>query len=260
MKQRLIELGNKIDALSLRERVMVFAAVAAAIVFVANTLVFEPMLAKQKALRAQISLERNNAMAIDAELVGLVQAHTLDPDAADRTRLNAASAEAAQLGAALRSTQRGLVAPDKMVALLESLLKGRGGLRLLSLKTLPVSGLNEGAFNADAATEPAPAAMTPLQAAAPATTAALKAAAPGPASAKAEPRPAAKAPELLYRHGVELTLQGAYPDMLDYMAALEAMPSQLFWAKAKLDAEDYPRARLTLVLYTLSLDQKWIAL
>jgi MSHA biogenesis protein MshJ len=242
MKQRLIELGNKIDALSLRERVMVFAAVAAAIVFVANTLVFEPMLARQKALRAQISLERNNAMAIDAELVGLVQAHTLDPDAADRARLDAAIAEAAQLGAALRSTQRGLVAPDKMVALLESLLKGRGGLRLLSLKTLPVSGLNEGAFNADSASEPAPAA-------------------PGlKAPAKAEPRPAAKAPELLYRHGVELTLQGAYPDMLDYMAALEAMPSQLFWAKVKLEAEDYPRARLTLVLYTLSLDQKWIAL
>jgi MSHA biogenesis protein MshJ len=256
MKQRLIELGNKVDALSLRERVMVFAAVAAAIVFVANALVFEPMLAKQKALRAQISLERNNAMAIDAQLVSLVQAHTLDPDAAERARLDAVTAEAAQLGAALRSTQRGLVAPDKMVALLESLLKGRGGLRLLSLKTLPVSGLSEGAFNADAASDPAPAATTPLQAAAPGTMAALKAAAP----AKAELRPAAKAPELLYRHGVELTLQGAYPDMLDYMAALEAMPSQLFWAKAKLEAEDYPRVRLTLVLYTLSLDQKWIAL
>lgn len=254
MKQRLIELGNKVDALSLRERVMVFAAVAAGIVFVGNTLVFDPMYARQKALRAKISLERNNAMGIDAEIVRLVQAHRLDPDAAERARLAAATTEAAQLGAALRSTQRGLVAPDKMVPLLESLLKGRGGLRLLSLKTLPVSGLNDGAV--DAASEPAPAAVSALQAAAPATVAAIKAAAPAPAV----PRPAAKAPELLYRHGVEITLQGGYADMLDYMAALEAMPSQLFWTKAKLEAEDYPRARLTLVLYTLSLDQKWIAL
>jgi MSHA biogenesis protein MshJ len=254
MKQRLIELGNKIDALSLRERVMVFAAVAAGIVFVGNALVFDPMYAKQKALRAKISLERNNAMGIDAEILRLVQAHRLDPDAADRARLAAVTTESAQLGAALRSTQRGLVAPDKMVPLLESLLKGRGGLRLLSLKTLPVSGLNDGAF--DAASEPAPAAASAVQAAAPATAAAIKAAAPAPAGA----RPAAKAPELLYRHGVEITLQGGYSDMLDYMAALESMPSQLFWAKAKLEAEDYPRARLTLVLYTLSLDQKWIAL
>lgn len=258
MKQRLIELGNKVDALSLRERVMVFAAVAAGIVFVGNALVFDPMYAKQKALRAKISLERNNAMGIDAEIVRLVQAHRLDPDAAERARLAAVTTEAAQLGAALRSTQRGLVAPDKMVALLESLLKGRGGLRLLSLKTLPVSGLNDGAF--EAASEPAPAAVSALQAAAPATVAAIKAAAPAPAPATPGPRSVAKAPELLYRHGVEITLQGAYPDMLDYMAALEAMPAQLFWAKAKLEAEDYPRARLTLVLYTLSLDQKWIAL
>lgn len=245
MKQRLIELGNKVDALSLRERIMVFAAVAAGIVFVCNALVLDPLLARQKALRAQISLDRNNAMGIDADIVRMVQAHRLDPDAADRARLEAATSEAARLGAALRSTQRGLVVPDKMVALLEDLLKGRGALRLLSLKTLPVSGLNDGAFN-----------IAPEPAAAPATVAALNSAAPDAAA----PRPSAKAPELLYRHGVEITLQGAYPDMLDYMAALEAMPSQLFWAHAKLEAEDYPRARLTLVLYTLSLDQKWIAL
>ncbi len=38
------------------------------------------------------------------------------------------------------------------------------------------------------------------------------------------------------------------------------MPTQLFWGKAKLEVEEYPNARLTLTLYTLSLDQKWMTL
>jgi MSHA biogenesis protein MshJ len=59
---------------------------------------------------------------------------------------------------------------------------------------------------------------------------------------------------------VEIVLQGSYLDMVSYMAALEALPVQLFWGKASLDAQQYPNSRLTLTLYTLSLDQKWMKL
>jgi MSHA biogenesis protein MshJ len=48
--------------------------------------------------------------------------------------------------------------------------------------------------------------------------------------------------------------------MVDYMHALETLPTQLFWGKAQLDAEEYPNVRLTLTLYTLSLDPKWMKL
>ena len=70
----------------------------------------------------------------------------------------------------------------------------------------------------------------------------------------------AKGPELLFRHGVELTARGSYLDMVDYMNALEALPTQLFWGRAQLDVEVYPTVRLTLTLYTLSLDEKWMKL
>jgi MSHA biogenesis protein MshJ len=55
-------------------------------------------------------------------------------------------------------------------------------------------------------------------------------------------------------------VRGNYLDMLNYMAALEAMPTQLFWGKAELQVEEYPGARLTLTLYTLSLDAQWMKL
>jgi MSHA biogenesis protein MshJ len=44
------------------------------------------------------------------------------------------------------------------------------------------------------------------------------------------------------------------------MAALESMPTQLFWGRAQLEAETWPASRLTLHLHTLSLDAKWMKL
>ena len=44
------------------------------------------------------------------------------------------------------------------------------------------------------------------------------------------------------------------------MQALQTMPTQVFWGKARLEADAYPVARLTLTLYTLGLDDTWMAL
>ena len=92
----------------------------------------------------------------------------------------------------------------------------------------------------------------------PATTAA--AGTTPPAAGAAAPTVVSKPRELLYRHGVEIVLQGSYLDMVSYMDALQALPAQLFWGKAELAAGQYPNARLKLTLYTLSLDQKWMQL
>lgn len=245
MKARLLALAARIDARTLRERLMLFAALAAAMVFLLYSLVLNPLLARQAALRGQIVQLQDNIGGIDAAITQNLRAYENDPDAAARTRLAALAAETAQLSASLRAMQKGLVAPERIAPLLETILKANGKLQLVSMQTLPVSPVSEGAFPARA--QPAPARIDP--AAAPAITAP----APAPA-ARATPQ------DLLYRHGVELTVRGNYLDMVNYMDALEAMPTQLFWGRAELAVEQYPNARLTLTVYTLSLDRKWMKL
>ncbi len=236
MKQQLlqqwIKLSTKLDALTLRERAMVFAAVVASILFLLYTTSVEPLLNKQKLLRGQIRQQQNQVAGIDMEIAAMAQGFVVDPDVATRDKLQAVRHEIDTTSAGLMAVQKGLVAPDKIAPLLEQLLRGNGKLKLMSMKTLPVTGLNEAVLPA----EPAPAAA--------------------PAPAKATPKPR----ELLYRHGVEIVLQGSYLDMISYMEALESLPVQLFWGKARLDAQQYPNSRLTLTLYTLSLDQKWMKL
>ncbi len=241
MKQQWTKLATRIDALSLRERIMVFAALAAAIVFLTHFFALGPQLRKQDALNAQISQQNNNIEGIDNEIRARVEAAQTDPDAAVRTRLAGVRAETEERSGQLRAMQNGLVAPERMAPLLDSILRANGRLTLVSVRTLPVESVLEAGRRAAGTT------ADTAQTAAPAAPATPAGATPGTA-------------ELLYRHGVEITVRGNYLDMIAYMNALEGLPTQLFWGRAQLEAETWPASRLTLTLYTLSLDRKWMKL
>jgi len=229
---QLKQLQARIDALSLRERAMVMAAAAAVIFFAGNTLVLAPIAAEQARLRAQLAEQREAMVAIDNEIAARVAGFQIDPDAPARARLNAVNQELGQLGQQLLAIEHGLVPPERMAPLLETILRANGKLQLVSMRTLPVEPLS-----GPPGSKPAP---TP---AAPDETTTVKA-----------------PPPLLYRHGVEVTVRGNYLDMVDYMGALEAMPTRMFWGRAVLDVDAYPAAHLTLTLHTLSLDRQWIKL
>jgi MSHA biogenesis protein MshJ len=261
MMRRWQQLAARVDALSLRERVLVFAALAGVIVFAAYFAGLGPLLRKQSVLRARISQQQNNLTGMDGEITQKLRDYQRDPDVDARNRLAAVKAESAQLGESLRAMQKGLVAPERMAPLIDAILRANGRLKLVSMRTLQVSSLNEAPPG-----EAAPVQKPDLKAEAAAKLAAIrKSVAENAASATASAvspgtAVAPKPGSLLYRHGVEITVRGNYLDMIDYMTALESLPTQLFWGGAKLEVEDYPISRLTLTMYTLSLDPKWLKL
>lgn len=236
MKQRWLKLAARIDVLTLRQRVGVFAACAVVVLYLLYMFAFDPLLREQGRLRAQISQDRAAMADVDMQITALLDAFARDPDAATRQRLAKARLETRTLAASLAAMQKGLVAPEQMAPLLQAILRANGRLQLVSLTTLPVTAIG--------ASDSAPAATPSVPSAPPAQ------------SAPAAPARAG----MLYRHGVQVTVRGSYLDMVDYMAALESLPTQLFWGQARFEVEDYPRAHVTLTLYTLSLDRKWLTL
>jgi MSHA biogenesis protein MshJ len=231
MKRYWTTLAARIDRATLRQRIGLFLACAAVVVYMLFMLAFDPLLREQARLRAQMAQQRAAMAGIDTQITTLVDAFARDPDTASRQRLATARAETRTLGDSLASMQKGLVAPEQMAPLLQTILRANGRLQLVALATLPVTAVGG----------PPPSAV----------------------SAAAAPVAAAPAPPvtgLLYRHGVQVTVRGSYGDMIDYMAALERLPTQLFWGQAQLAVEDYPRTQVTLTLYTLSLDSKWMKL
>ncbi|GGZ06684.1 type II secretion system protein GspM [Pseudoduganella plicata] len=246
MKALWLKYAARIDALSVRERVMIALGGAAAIVFLVYFGLIDPAHARERTLQATIAQQRSQLAAIDVEVVQKQAAAMADPDADARKRLVTLTADNEALRGSLRATQKALVPPARMSALLGQMVQQNSRLKLVSLKTLPPAGTTDGNFAdtpADAAAPVLP--PTPLTLAAPGT-------APATTDEAAQP--------LLYRHGVQVVLQGAYADMVAYMEALERMPAQVFWGRAVLDATEHDKATLTLTLYTLSLDEKWIAL
>src|SRR3569623_259090 len=240
MKQYWQKYAAKIDALTLRERVIIFAMLAVAVIALINNAVLDAQFAKQKQLSEQIKGQLVQVSQIQTDIRQTIQAQT-DPDAANRSRLSALQQQSQRMQTALIDMQKGLVAPDKMPILLEDILGHNARLKVISLKTLPVTGIQETerTDSKDAKKSDDKQAVANAQ------------------KPSADSVPAASA---VYKHGVEIMLQGEYLDMLKYMSELESMPWHLFWGKAKLEVDEYPKARLTLTLYTLSLDKKWLNL
>jgi MSHA biogenesis protein MshJ len=229
MKKLWKKISVRIDSRTLRERAMLFGMTAGILIFVVFFFFLNPGYLRQKQLLETMSGERDKIAVIETEIIHTIEAHTIDPDLAERARLRAITQQVDAVKEKLTSMQQGMVPADKMTGLLEQMLRAHRGLKLASMRTL--SG-------AESAAVPAPVA------------------APAPGAA---PVPAAPV-ELLHRHGVELVVQGSYADMVAYLNALEHMQGQLFWGDAKLAMDSWPSGTLTLTVYTVNLDKKWLKL
>lgn len=253
--KRLKEIAARINARSLRERLLGFALLAALAVFSVEALVLGPQQAKQKQLQKTIDGQEAEIAVIEAQVSARLAAFEVDPDAPARARLASLQQEMAHLGQQLQAVERGLVPPDRMTPLLDAMLRRHGRLGLVSLRTLDVVPLSSPRIDPESRAG-APAAGAASAGVRDARAMVASVAAPVPLAGQA---PAGR-PALLYRHGVEITVRGSYHDMLAYMTALEALPTRMFWGQAHLEVEQYPNARLTLTLHTLSLDKQWMTL
>jgi len=244
MKQQWQRLAGKIDAMTLRERVIVFAMAALILITLVNTALLDPLYAKQKQGTQRVKQQQAQIAAMQAEIQHKVSRHGRDPDAETKARVKQLKEHLEQMQSSLRDTQKGLVSPDKMAALLEDVLRQQGTLRLVALRTLPPSDLaGQAEKGRTEQSPPGRSISTPTS---------------EPGNVSANTADAKSQDGGMFRHGVELKIQGGYLDILNYLARLEAMQWQLFWSKASLTVEEHPTATLTLTLHTLSLDKKWL--
>jgi MSHA biogenesis protein MshJ len=86
----------------------------------------------------------------------------------------------------------------------------------------------------------------------------LLAAGAGAAAGKGAAGKADAARGHVYRHGVELVIEGRYAELLAYMQSLEQLPQKLQFGDLQFRVEQHPRCVLTLRVYTLSLDKRWL--
>ena len=123
-----------------------------------------------------------------------------------------------QLDSQIKSASSELIAPNQMPEVLRQLLTKNTNLRVTALTTEPAEIVS-----------------------------------------KNNPGKETETPENpVYKHSMSLSFEGDYLNTLAYIHSVEKMGWRIFWDSVHIDSTDYPRTRVSISLYTLSLDEGWI--
>ena len=231
MKSEWKKYAAKIDAMSLRERLILFGGLLMVIFYIAFMVFIDPAQQRKKTLSMELEKQRAEMQVLQIQINDLA-AKRVDPNAANLARRDNLREQIAGIDVALKEMNQTLVPAQTMKALLQEMLTHQPRLQVVALKTLPATPLVEKKESAEKTDAAGGAAAAPAH----------------PAAVEAN----------VYKHGVEITLQGSYADLYEYLKKVEKLQWRMFWSRASLNAEDYPRLKLTVTIYTLSLDKAWL--
>jgi MSHA biogenesis protein MshJ len=188
-------------------------------------LVGDPLSAALARTESSIRLAEGRSAEAAVGLEELKARLAADPNIPYRSALLAASADREALLRQIDEGTAALITPEKMKAVLQSLLQAQQGLSLTGMQSF---------------SEP----VRLAEASAATSTGGTK----------------TELPTVLYRHGLVLQLEGGYFDLLQYLQAVHASGWKLNW-----DSLDYRvgeagpgRAKISLKLFTLSRKAGWV--
>lgn len=219
LHQSIESLQLRIDALSLRERGILFLVVVLILYLLWNALLMTPLETRQKAALSQITQLRDETARLDQEALAILKRHNQDPNATHRATLEQLQQASARLEQQLKKAISGLIEPQQMAKVLEQVLAKQQGLSFVRIENLGAEPLLSNAQEATA--------TTPTEAG-------------------------------IYKHSMRLEIKGNFAHTLAYLRTLESLPWHFRWDEIELTMLDYPTARVVITVHTLSLQKGWL--
>lgn len=217
-RERIGALIRHVDALSLRERIFVLAAILMVSGAVWEGLLNGPLEARTEAARDSIIATADRLAQLDEAIV--IAAAGLDGGIGNRVEMLQSLREAVSAREEeLRVFTSDLVGPAQMRLVVEDLIERQSSLKLVRTHNVSAAPLLE-----------------------------VSEAEGGRASDETN----------LYLHGLVIELEGSYLDLLAYLESIEQLPWRIFFARLDLESLEHPRLKITLELNTLSLEEEWL--
>ena len=214
MNKQLEELLQKVDALSLRERLFLVLSVLACFLAVVDAVWLSPVAIATKKLATQLTTQDADLVRLRAELT--VASQPVDVTKQVRDEIAQADATLQQLDADIQTllpkSKNGPVLEDVLV----QFLRKHEGLTLMGLNTLAGQGTPSVGQGGDKSA-------------------------------------GAALPTELTKRGIELKVKGPYPQLVAYVQKLETALPSLRWGGMQLKSEAQP-PELTLQVYVLGVN------
>ena len=219
MNELLEKVRTRIDEKSLRERALLFLVIIALLYMVWQGLLMGPLEAQQKKLLSRLDGVRNEITQLELQTQLILKRRNMDPNAENRELLAHYQEQIETLEDRIRDSIKGLIKPQQMATVLESVLTRETDLTLVSVKNLKPEPLIK----------------------------------PDPDEHEGESEAAG-----VYKHGLQLEFSGKYLSALAYLSALEQLEWGFHWDNIDITMDEYPRANIVITVHTLSLEEGWI--
>ena len=214
------ELRKLVDARTLRERVALILAVVVVIAYTWLVFVFDVLDAGQE---ENARLINNTVNQINSELTrnqNIRDSYTRDPNAFIRTRITALEQDLREVDSTLLNLYGELILPQQMAGVLTEILQGETTLRLISFENLEPESLMD--------------------------------------DDEAQLQGLDDEQINVYRHGLRMVFEGDYLETIRFLRRVEGLDTSFFWDNLDFEVIEYPRASITLNIFTLSTQRGFI--
>ena len=136
VKHEFIQYSEKFLKFSVREQVLILVCGLIGVILLAYTLLFEPLLADSEKLQKNSASMARQLSDLTEQIDILTIKLQEDPDAAVRERIKVLESQIQSLANQLIEQTKNLVPANKMASMLESVLTGSKGLKLIELQSI----------------------------------------------------------------------------------------------------------------------------
>jgi MSHA biogenesis protein MshJ len=223
LEQEYKKLSIKFLDLSLREQILILFCGLAVVILIMYTFLLEPMFNHSEKLQQNSNSDATEITILTGQVAELTEKLQDDANGPVRERIALLKRQIQNVSNQIKAQTDSLVPANKMADMLESVLAGSKGLKLIELQSIaPLPIL----LNQPEEGEEVEEGEEPIAG--------------------------------LYRHGVTLVFEGNYFDIQRYLEKLESLPWQFYWKKFDYLVGDYPTASVELEIYTLSTNKAFI--
>jgi len=257
MKQHWLTMNEKFNQLSMRERVLLVGSLASAIIYVIFSFVLEPNYARNKQLTTQLSSLAQKQQQYNFTIAELQQVLATDPNKVIKLRIARAENELKKANGKLADQTADLINSNQMALVLGDVLSRAKKVKLLAIESLPVTTIT-GSSKKTEEKEQSQIKPRITNANGQELDSAELIKSDAISSNINRVLESSGSEVLLYRHGLRITMAGAFFDIQAYLDSIEQLPKKFYWEVFDYQMQEYPTAEVVMEIYTLSINKEFI--
>jgi len=222
IKHSFIEIEKRFNKMSLRERIIIFCGFLMCVCWLTYFWMLEPAMLRQAQAEKILQFSYRQEEQINSDIAEMELLLQKDPLQEINSKIAFSMQILAGLDKQLDDKLVNFIHAQKMPLALSKVLSKSRGIEVSSLKTLPVKAVNSSIEK----------------------------------HSEEEKQPAEN---IFYKHTLEIQLTGDYNAIYQYFLNLEALQEKFYCKKLNYQVTDYPLARVTIEIYTLSDQQDLVS-